>query len=73
MSERQQIQIDTYLDKLLPMDNEVKKAIIKVLIGSLNHENRHGISEEWIPEKSAEELIAEIRGSRNFTRTVEDL
>lgn len=71
--------VETYFELLKNLSNDTKLEIISKLSQSMKSEKGEGGREAkdlfggFVTEKSAEELIEEIRNSRVFNRTIEEL
>ncbi|MCB9230240.1 MAG: hypothetical protein H6581_01135 [Bacteroidia bacterium] len=72
-----QVLIESYLELLGKLGNESKLEIISRLADSMKERKESGIKDfydlygAFEDEKSAEEMIEEIRNSRNFNRQVD--
>jgi len=63
--------IDSYSAVLSSLSVPCKIALMERLLKSLKHESKATsmVIDEFIPEKSAEQIIAELQQSRNFGKT----
>ena len=61
--------VETYSAFINRLNFSSKLELIEVLIKSLKNEQKTIPTSEFIPEKSAEQIISELRESRSFGKT----
>jgi hypothetical protein len=61
--------VDTYSSVFNRLSFPTKLDLMELLIKSLKNEQRAFSTSEFIPEKSAEQIVSELRESRSFGKT----